>query len=912
MRLVVDGEHVLPDGTTVHIRSIRPDDHERVLALWQRLSHETIHSRFFGIVRLDDVRAREWVEVDPAVARSIVATLGRGADERIIAMARYDRLPESPTSAEFSALVEDAYQGHGIGTALLRCLVAQAQDDGIGSLTGDVLRGNLRMLALLRDLGVPYVPTRDGSLVHTEFRAEATEVFLDGVARDEKAAAVAALQRFLHPASVAVVGASRNPTSIGGLLFANLLAGGFNGPIYPVNPSAAAVQSVAAYPTLAACPTVPDLVFVCVPAGLVGAVVDEAGRLGTRAVCVISAGFAETDAEGAARQDELLRVARAHGLRLIGPNCMGLLNGADDVRLNGTFSRQFPTAGNVSFLSQSGALGLSVLGHLDDLGLGIATFVSVGNKADLSGNDLLLYWEDDLATEVILLYIESFGNPRKFSRIARRIARRKPIVAVKAGRTVAGQRAASSHTAALAAGDVAVDALFQQTGVIRTDSLEQLFGVTSLLCSQPAPRGRRVAILTNGGGPGILAADACESFGLEVPPLSPQTCEQLAAFLPPEAGIANPVDMIASTTAAQYGRAVRVLGSADEVDAIIVIFIPPIVTRADDVARALVRARAALPDDTPLLTVFMGAKGVPSALAEARIPSYAFPEDAAHALSLAAKWNDWRRQPQGSVRRPRDVDADGARAVVAATLDGRPDDADAWLDGPEAARLLRTYGIPLAAAVTVTTAAEAAAAQRQIGGPVALKLNAPIHKVDVGGVALDLKTPEAAADALTAMRERLTAGGLGHHTGSFLVQQMITDGVEMAVGVTHDPLFGPLIMAGLGGSLVELMRDVAVRVTPVTDVDVEHMLAQLRGYPLLRGYRGTPPLDVEAFKDLIHRIDAMVEDVPEIVELDLNPVFVRPRGVVVADVRLRVQRVRAPSLPDALTEHLPLRPRAGG
>ncbi len=775
------------------------------------------------------------------------------------------------------------------------------------------------MLNLVRDLGLAYESRRDdiggGSVVRTDFGLEMTEEFLRVVADEERQAARAALERFFRPEKIAVVGASRDPRSIGGLVFHNLIKGDFTGVVYPINNSAPYVQGVAAYPSLSDCPSVPDMVLVCVPAPFVNEVVEEAGKLGVRAVTVISAGFSEAGSEGRALQRELSERARSYGMRLVGPNCMGVMNANDDVRMNGTFSRLFPNAGRVSFSSQSGALGLAVLDHVHSLGLGISTFISVGNKADISGNDLLLYWENDADTDVILLYLESFGNPRKFSRIARRISRKKPIVAVKSGRTKAGVRAASSHTAAISSGDVAVDALFRQAGVIRTETLEELFDVASLLSSQPLPAGRRIGIITNAGGPGILAADACESNGLQVPALSEDTQTQLREFLPAEAGIRNPVDMIASATGDGYGRAMRVLGNAEEVDALFVIFIPAGTTESEEVARALVDAREDLPDDVPVVSVFMSARGVPPELAEARIPSFAFPEDAARALGRVAQYGSWRARSMGTVVEPDGLDRERARAVVESALanagngdgkrlvgqthsaaaagsDDTHDDhgspATTWLSSAEAEAVLSAYGVPLARSRVVSTADQAADVQAELDARVAVKVAAPIHKTDVGGIRLGLDSPDAVRAAVTELEASLREAGMEEYAGSYLVQEMIDDGVEMAVGVTHDPSFGPIVMTGMGGTLVELIKDVSIRITPLTDVDVDDMLDGLRMKPLLTGYRGGPPTDVAALKDLLHRINAMVEDLPEVSELDLNPVFVREHGVVAVDVRLKV------------------------
>ena len=889
-------DHVLKDGSIVRIRQIRPDDAGRLLGMWARTSAESRRLRFLGPFNMDESNVHRFTDLDPRLQYAVVATRGRGERERIVGVARYERDPDRLDHAEFAALVEDEEQGRGVGTVLVRQVAMAAEAHGIRKLSGDILSDNVRMLNLVRELGLEYTSGHDGGVVRSDLATTVTERFLDSVAAEERASARVALDRFLHPEHVAVVGASRDRSSIGGMLLDHLRQSDFHGVVYPVNPNAPYIQGMAAYPDLASCPAVPDLVVVCVPAALVAGVVDEAAEVGVKAVCIISAGFAEIGEEGAELQEALLDRASQVGMRVVGPNCMGVLNGAADVRMNATFSPVLPRPGKVSMSSQSGALGLAVLEHVEALGLGISTFVSVGNKADISGNDLLLYWEEDPDTEVILMYVESFGNPRKFSRIARRISRRKPIVAVKSGRSVAGVRAARSHTAALAVGDTAVEALFQQAGVIRTKTLEEMFDCAMLLASPGVwPAGRNVAVVTNAGGPGILAADALAANSMEVPRLSNRTIATLQEFLPSQAGVSNPVDMIASASPESYGRAVRILGNADEIDVVFVIFIPTAVADVAELTRELAAARQDLPENTPVVAVVMSAQGTPTALREAQIPSFLFPETAARAIGRVNRWARWRRQPLGAVQTFPDIRRDAARELVQRCLAGSTtDDGSRWLEAEQAAALLGHYGVPIARSEVVSSAEEAAEAQARIGSPVAVKLAAPIHKAELGGVVLGLDTPEAAHAAVTAIRAHLDEQDLIQHGERFLVQEMVDTGVEMVVGVTHDPSFGPLVVTGAGGTLVELLGDVSVRITPLTDVDAEEMLTQLKMAPLLTGYRGAPPADVTALKDLLLRVGAMVEDLPEVVELDLNPVFVRPegQGVVAVDVRCKVRPVQ--------------------
>jgi acyl-CoA synthetase (NDP forming)/GNAT superfamily N-acetyltransferase len=875
-------EETLRDGRVVLLRPLRGDDAVGVGALWRRLDARA-RRRFTDLAHVTPDRAGDVAIPRPGHTAGIVATTQGVSPGRILGVARYERT--AGDTARMLVFVDVSWRRAGLGTMLVRRLASAARHAGVRRLTGDVPRSDAAMLGLLEELGLEYEEQVTAASVHASFAVQETDAYLDAVLADQRAAARAAVGPFLCPASIAVVGASDKPTSIGGLLLANLLASGFTGQIYAVNPRHQVIQGVRAYPDLPSCPQPPDLALVAVPAPLVAGVVDQAGRLGVRAVCVISAGFAEVGGEGRARQDELRRRAWAAGVRLIGPNCMGLLNGGPDPRFNATLSSTFPPPGPLAFVSQSGGLGFAALALLTGPSLGVSGFVSVGNTADLTPNDLLLYWDEDPGTGVVLAYLESVAHPRRFARIARSISRHKPIVAVKAGRTGAGRRAASSHTAAMAAGEAAVEALFHQAGVIRAATLEEMFGVAAVVSSQPTPAGRRVAVLTNGGGPGILVADACEAAGLLVPELSEDAQAALRADLPTQAAVGNPVDVVASASAEQYGRSLRRLSAADEVDAIIAVFIPPFVTWAEDVAREISAAVADKPDK-PVIAVFMTDGPAPASLSDAGIPTFTYPEQAAAALGRVARWAEWRARPTGHVVTPPGIDPGRGRAAISAVLASQP--GGGWADAEAAGELLAAYGIAAVRSRLVRTPAEAAAAQAELGGPVVVKIAAAIHKSDVGGVAVGIGSPQAAAKAVTAIRAALSDAGIAEHATEFLVQEQIRDGVEMIVGVSHDPAFGPLVLAGLGGTTVEVLHDVAVRITPLSNTDVDEMLRSLRSYRLLTGYRQSPPLDVAAFAELLHRVSAMVEDIPEIAELDLNPVFVRQHGAVVADVRIRL------------------------
>jgi len=630
---------------------------------------------------------------------------------------------------------------------------------------------------------------------------------------------------------------------------------------------------------------------VLVPKNHVLGVIDECAAAGVRAVVVITAGFAETGAEGRERQEALLRRVRGHGMRMVGPNCMGLLNADPDVRLCASFAPVMPPPGNVAMSSQSGALGLALLAAAEELNLGLSSFVSVGNKADVSSNDLLQYWEDDPKTDVILLYVESFGNPRRFARIARRIGRRKPIIAVKSGRTGVGRRAAGSHTAALAGSDTPVQALFRQTGVIRADTLEEMFDLALLLSSQPLPKGRRVGILTNAGGPGILCADAFAAQGMEVPELSEATRAKLNALLPDEASVTNPVDMIASAGAKEYGEATRILLEGDEVDSLIVIYAPIEASDVEPVEKALDAVLASSPRTKPVIECVMGEGGRgPSRSLRNGIPSYVFPEAAARVLTKVADYAAWQRAPVGIVPIHDDFDTQAARNICRASVD---EHGAGWLSFDEAQSVLKAAGLPVADGGTAQDAEEAVALATRLGYPVAMKLASRkiVHKTDVGGVELGLANAGDVRDAFARIRARLDEAGESDAFEGVSLQVMVESGTEVMVGMTEAPVFGPVVAFGLGGIHVEVLKDLVFRVTPLTDRDAYEMVRDIRGHLLLDGYRGHPKADLEALEDVLLRIGKLADLVQEIDDLDLNPIFaLEPgQGCRIADARIHVR-----------------------
>jgi len=674
-----------------------------------------------------------------------------------------------------------------------------------------------------------------------------------------------------------------------------LLAGGFAGAVYPVNPAAAAVASVRAYPTVAAIPEPVDLAVIAVPAPAVLEAARACLDAGVRGLVVVSVGFTEVGDEGRRRQDALLRVCRERGARLIGPHSMGVLvtdvDGAGGA-LNATFAPALPPRGAVAISAQSGVLGLALLEHARRLGLGVSAFVSLGAKADVSSNDLIERWEDNPATGVILLYLESFGNPRRFARIARRVGARTPILAVKGGRaTVVTERGGVAHTDALAGADVAVDALFRQSGVTRCDTLEELFDAALLLASQPLPRGNRVGILTNVSGLGVLCADACVAAGLELPVPSETTQTALRELVIAGAPVANPIDLPVTVAASDYGAALCHLLADAVIDAAIVLFIPPLGAAADAVAAAL-RAACDPPPTKPVLCCFDGVQGLPAALRGATsLPSYTYPEAAARALGHAAARAAWLRRAAGQIPSLPGIDGTAGRAVVDRALarEERP-----WLGSDEVRDVLRAYGVAMPPQMLAHTPAEAADACRHLGAPVAVRRAArdALHSSAGGDVRLAVASPEAAASAYRDIEAALAARGRGEAMDGALVQSMAPDGVECLVGVVTDPVFGPLIACGLGGVAAEIIGDVAFRVHPLTDVDAEELIASVKGSRLLQGYRGRPPADVRALREVLLRVSRLVEDVPEIDEIAINPIIVRDegQGAVALDARIRLRR----------------------
>jgi acetyl coenzyme A synthetase (ADP forming)-like protein len=851
---------ILREGSTMRLSQPTLEDRDAIMALIQRLSPTSLYHRYRGFPVLDERLFAGYLDADGQARGALIGVRGG----LVVAMGTYDRLRD-PATAEVAFRVDDPLHGRGVGTRLLEQLAEMAAAVGIRRFVAEVSADNERMLEVFKDAGFEISRQIDYATVEVMFPIAATDTFQERVDQRDHRATVASLEHLLHPRCIAVFGASARPDSIGNAVVRNLVDAGFPGAVYPLNRQGDPVAGIPGLRSATQLPASVDLGVICVPAEHVVRIADEALRAGVRALCVISAGFAESGPAGRARQDELLEHVRMHGARLLGPNCLGVAVPA--AHLNATFASHAFPEGSIGFSSQSGAIGLALLDRLAERGLGLSAFVSVGNKADISTNDLLEYWADDEATRLALVYVESFGNPRKFSRVARRIARNKPVLAMKSGTGTAGARAAGSHTAAIAGSDAAVDALFREAGVLRVQTLGEVLDLASLLASHPLPAGNRVGVATNAGGLGILCADACERAGLELPAISEEIRADLAAVLPAESALTNPVDMLGSATAAHYRQTLPLLLADTALDAVIAIYAPAAVSDADEVATAI--AAAAEGSSKPVLAVVMTGDGSPAAFARPGSPVAAFlyPESASATLGRAAERAAWLRRPVGVVHRP-DRDRVDLGPVAAG---GR------WLDPVETRSLLEGYGLPLASQQTAASPRKAARAAREMGFPVAVKSAEPgVHKTERGAVVLGLRTQRDVAAAASAIG------------GPVLVQAMVCGGVELLAGFVQDPSFGPVIAFGPGGVHAELIGEATVRIAPITDIDAIELITTGKAGRLVSGYRGAPAADRAALTDLLTRLSMLAEEHPEVAELDLNPIIARSDGCVVVDARARI------------------------
>ncbi|MGC3973428.1 MAG: GNAT family N-acetyltransferase [Nitrospira sp.] len=890
-----DAAHtILSDGTTALLRLAQPIDADELHRFFSRLTPAATRHRFFSESAPPAEVVRSLCDSSHPERSLTVIVLRRHDDTlRIIASGSYHA--RAPHEAEVAMAVDDELHGHGLGTILLERLALLAIRQGFTKLWAITHADNLAMREVFATSGLTMEEHLEGGDMEVELSLLPTDQSVQRSEWRERVATIASLHPLFHPRAVAVIGASRAPRSIGYRLLEALHHNRFEGPCYAVNPHASTIAGVQAFPSVRHLPGPVDLAVIAVPKESVLSVVEECAAIGVRALVVITAGFAEVGEEGRRLQDELLEKVRLHGMRMVGPNCFGILNTDPAVRLNATFTSTFPPAGSIAMSSQSGALGIALVAASERLHLGLSTFVSVGNKADVSVNDLLQYWEQDSATHVILLYVESFGNPRRFAQIARRVSRNKPIVVLKAGRTSSGKRAAGSHTAALAANDVAVDALFQQTGILRAETLEEMFALATGLSEQPLPKGRRIGILTNAGGPAILCADACEAAGLEVPELSQATISRLSPFLPASASLHNPVDLIASATPEQYEQAIVALLASEDIDALIILYIAVTATNVDPIAEGIARgieaARAQQLVKKPVSIGWMVEtdRDRRFSLPHETIPTYGLPELPARVLGKVAGYVQWRDRPLGMVPDFDDLNIPAIKTVCEKALATR---GSGWLTVAETRAVLSGMAIRLPPGGLATSSEEAATLAAQIGFPVAVKLasHTLVHKTEVGGVHLNLSSKTNVRRAYDEIAARLAQDKSLDAMEGVMVQPMVTGGVEVMAGMVQDPSFGSLIGFGLGGIHVEILGDVRFRITPLTELDAADLIRSIKGYRLLQGYRGHPPGDVDAIQELLLRLSRLVEEVPEIVELDLNPIFALPpgQGYQIVDARIRV------------------------
>ncbi len=872
---------LLADGSTVEIRHATPEDAADVRQMHEELSPANSYFRFFSFSpQAPEREARRLCRPEAADHAALLARL----DGELVGAASYEATSR-PGIAEVAFAVSDEMHGRGIATLLLEHLVSIARQRRLTAFAAETLPENVEMQRVFTAAGLPVERHFSDGVIELLMPLPGHEGgqldhYLDAVAGRASRADVASLRHLLLPESVAVIGAGRRRGSVGREILHNIVAGGFPGRVYPVNPRARAMEGLTCLPSAADLPFGVDLAVIAVPPSEVPGVAAACGQRGVQVIIVITASLGGGGAD-------LLSICRRYGMRLVGPNCFGVAS--TRARLNATFALDNPAPGVAGLVMQSGGVGIALLEHLRRLGIGVTTFASVGDKYDVSSNDMLTWWERDEQTKLAVLYVESFGNPRGFARTARRVGRKLPVLTVIGGRSVAGQRAAASHTAAAATPLVTQEALFGQAGIIATHSLGELIEAAAFISCQALPAGRRVAIVSNAGGAGVLAADACGDARLTVATLSPATQRRLSNLLPLGATVAGPVDTSATVDVKAFRSCLEAVAADDRVDAVLAVGVP---TAVADLRTAILTAQlhkplaATLLDQSAAVTLLPGGVDLVAPGTEAsqgRIPVYAFPESAARALGHAVRYREWRDSQIGHVPELDALDRTGARALISAYLTANPEGG--WLAEADASALLASYGIPMVVTKTAISLDQVRVATAELGGHVVLKAEVTglVHKSDAGAVKLDLRTDAEIADAY----EQLTAA-FGTRLERVLVQPMLADGVETIVGVVHEPVFGPLVVFGLGGVATEVLDDRAARLAPLTDTDAVQMISDIRAAPLLLGHRGSPAVNTAALADLLLRVSRLADDLPEVAELDLNPVIARPDGAHVVDVRIRI------------------------
>ena len=874
---------LLVDGTTLTIRPSGPGDYEAVKRLHETMSPESLYFRFFSASRVSAEREarRVCLEGRPGMV-ALVGLLGG----ELVGVASYE-LAGDGAAAEAALAVADGMHRHGVATLLLEHLVSLARARGVQALTAEVLADNYAVLHVLTDSGLATRRRWDDGVVELSIPVPRVAAlgeasgYLDAVAGRDRHADVASLEPLLNPRSVAVAGAGRRPGSIGRTILLNIRDAGFAGRLYAVSPGGGDIEGIPCLPSVAALPEAPDLAVVTVPAARVEEVARECGIRGVKSLAVVTAGLT------AAQESGLMEATRRGGMRLAGPASFGIA--VPGIGLAATPAPRHPPRGRAGLIVQSGGVGAALLEQFSRLGIGISSFAAVGGKLDVSSTDMLLWWEADNTTELALLYLESFGNPRRFARTARRVSARFPVLTVHAGRSAPGQRAAASHTAAAAAPPIIRQALFEQAGIIATASFGELLDVAVLMASQPVPAGNAVAIVSNGGGAGVLAADACADAGLVVAATGPQARSRLRDVLPAEASLGGPVDTTLAVSPDAFAQALRIAAN-DGVASVIAVVVR---SASADLLPVLTATRLPVPVTAVVLDQPEAVRLLPGEDAGPAVPAYAYPEAAARALARAARYGTWRSRPAGTVPEFTDVRAADARSIVDSFLARMP--GGGWLSAEEADRLLRCYGLPMVPFRRAAGADAAVEAAAGLGGHVVIKAEVPglLHKTAAGAVELDLRGD----DEVRAAMGRLHAS-LGGRISGVLVEPMITGGIETIVGVVQEPVFGPVVVFGLGGIATEVLADHAARLAPLTDADADDLTRAIGAARTLLEHE----VDIPAVRDVLLRVSRLADDLPQVAELDLNPLMARPDGAVAVDARIRVTSHR---LADPFLRQLP-------
>ena len=866
---------LLTDGTTIEIRPARPDDFDAVRDMHATMSSENLYLRFFGVSRSAAEGEARRVCREPAPDHGALLAVLEG---QVVGCGSYEVADDGSRSAEVAMAVADDMHRRGVGTLLLEHLVSLARGQGVRTFVAETLGENALMMQVFADAGLRARRALADGVYEVSFPLPAIEgdmdfgSYGDAVAERERSADVASLRHVLTPASVAVIGASRHPGSVGRAILQNIVDYGFPGRVYAVNPGAAELDGVPCVPSAAALPEQVDLAVIAAPTAAVLGIAEDCGRRGVKALVVTTSGL------GGAARAELLGICRRHGMRLVGPTCFGVANTA--ISLDATFAARHPRPGMVGLALQSGGVGVVLLEHLSRLGIGISSFVSLGDKDDVSGNDMLLWWKSDAATKLALLYLDSFGSPRKFARTARAIGRTMPILTVNVGRSAAGRRLAAIRAAA-AVPQLTRQALFEQAGVVATANFGELLDAAALLASQPVPGGHRVGVVSNTRGGGMLAADACGDVGLQVASLAGDTQRALQDLLPADAAVAGPVDTTAAVSTGLFRRCLELVGADPGVDAVLAL---TATTATSDLVPEVRAARLPVPIAAAVMDQVEGVRLLPGPGEDSpAVPAYGYPESAARALGHAARYGAWRAAPPRSVPVLEGLDQDRARELVTGFLTQTP--WGGWLPHGQTVELLGCYGVPVADSIAVTSEDGATAAAARFSAPVAVKADVPglVRRSDARAVLLDLHNADEVGRGFRLLRDIF-----GDRLAGVVIQPMITGGVKVKISVLEERVFGPVVLFGLAGA-ADVLADRAARLAPLTESDADDLIRSVRAAPLLLGRSGVPAADLAALRSMLLRVSQLADDLPQVAELELSPVVARSDGALAVGAQIRIQ-----------------------